>query len=427
MYKTVKFISSIIWYYMKNNKGVVIMSDNTSTKKAPTNKLTTNELTINELTTNELTTIEGIATIAGTGIGSGVMAIPYLFHHAGITGGILALITAYILSIILHFLVADIIMNTHTDELTSAIGSLIIKGPKKKFIRFILFVLVFIMLTANLSAYISGGAEIIASLFNIGITVSKLIFCIIATIPILFGLKAIGRSEKYLISAIFIIVIYFTVVSITHSVGSIALTGTISAIIATFSMTMFSMTAIFAVPQMVSGVNYNKRKVKISITGGLTLNIIITALICLSTIISSKNVTEMAAVGWSESFGSTFRLLISIFVLLAMLTSFFALAYSLSAIISGWGSINIRLCFIISSIACLLVSLIPMAGFSELTRLAGGIISLLVAILIVPAYYKSEKINNSSPIMGRLKNNYVILGISLAGTIMMTIGSLISI
>lgn len=46
-----------------------------------------------------LTTTEGAAMIAGTGIGSGVMAIPYLVKSAGAVGGLLAFAAAFALSV----------------------------------------------------------------------------------------------------------------------------------------------------------------------------------------------------------------------------------------------------------------------------------------------------------------------------------------
>lgn len=374
-----------------------------------------------------ISTLEGAAMIAGTGIGSGVMAIPYLFHHSGIIGGIIALGSAYVISMLLHFFVADIMLNTRTNEIATAISGLIITGKRKKIIRYILLSFVVIMIIANLCSYILGGAEILTSVFNINSFPAKIIFCISAIIPTLFGLKVIGNGEKYLIGIISGLVIYFFVISVCHPAGSISLAGRFSFVIETFSMTMFSMTAIFAVPQLVSGLNYDKKKIKTSIIGGLSLNLAVCVLICISTIAASRNVTKMAAVGWSESFGSTFKILSGIFILLAMLTSFFVLAYSLASIISKWFKIKPALCFTISTLPSLLMSFIPFASFTKVTKLASGIISLLIAILIIPSYYKSVKITNASPIIGRYRRHYIIYIATLAGIILMTIGSLIEV
>lgn len=58
----------------------------------------------------QLTVLEGAAMIAGTGIGSGVMALPFLIKSAGAVYGIIAFAVAFTISLLLHFLVADMIL-----------------------------------------------------------------------------------------------------------------------------------------------------------------------------------------------------------------------------------------------------------------------------------------------------------------------------
>ena len=75
-----------------------------------------------------LTTAEGAAMIAGTGIGSGVMAIPYLLKSAGAVGGLLAFVAAFALSVFMHCLTADMVINSGEHEITRIFSRLMPQG-----------------------------------------------------------------------------------------------------------------------------------------------------------------------------------------------------------------------------------------------------------------------------------------------------------
>lgn len=64
-----------------------------------------------------LTVAEGAAMICGTGIGSGVMAIPCLIKSAGVIGGLLAFAAAFALSAVMHCLTADMVINSGEHEI----------------------------------------------------------------------------------------------------------------------------------------------------------------------------------------------------------------------------------------------------------------------------------------------------------------------
>lgn len=372
----------------------------------------------------ELTVAEGVAMIAGTGIGSGVMAIPYIFKEAGIVGGILAFVCAYLLSVLLHFLTADTILNAKTYDIPSAIDKCLILGKHKKLWQTLLFLFVIIMLVANLCAYIIGGAEIISTLLPVNNFFAKIIFYAAALVLVFFGIKAIGIGEKYLVAIICCLVVFFFAVSLTHQSGSIAVMKSWKSALSMFSITMFSMTAIFAVPEVAKGMNGNAASIKKSIIGGLSLNLIITVIVSVAVIVSSQNITEMAAVGWSESLGSVLGKFIGIFVLLALMTSFFVIAFSCSSIFSSYLKINIRSGFILATLPSLLLAFVPFSSFTGLTKTASGVISILIIAIIIPTHRLSVKSTGNSPLVGKFGKSKSVMAVSAIGVLLMTLGSL---
>ncbi|MEG1947193.1 MAG: aromatic amino acid transport family protein [Lachnospiraceae bacterium] len=374
--------------------------------------------------TSKLTFLESVGIIAGTGIGSGVMAIPLLFKEAGIIGGIIAFSLAFIVSIFMHFIMADIVINSGTYEVTSIFNKLLLHGKAKKALKILFFTLVTIMLISNLSAYILGGADVLVSLTGIPPFLAKFLFYAISVFPVFFGLKAIGIGEKYLVMIIIGLSLFFALISSFNFNGSIALIGNVLSIIKTFSMTMFSLTALFAVPEIVKGFNNDAKQIKKSISLGLAINLCISSLICFSVIVSSKEVTPMAAVGWSHALGSIMSVLSSVFILLAMITSFWVISIAFSHIINAQFKTDSKFCYIAATLPSLLIALIPFATFSFLAELASGAISLLIAFMMIPGYIRSAKLSGRSPLLGNLGKSKLFFAGIILGNLFMVIGSL---
>ena len=250
-----------------------------------------------------LTTAEGAAMIAGTGIGSGVMAIPYLVKSAGAVGGLLAFAAAFALSVFMHCLAADMVINSGEHEITRIFSRLMLQGKWRRPLELLFFVLAALMLTANLSAYILGGAEVLCALLPIPTAAGKLLFFAVAALPVMLGLRAIGMGEKWLVAAIGVLLTVMTALTLTKAEGTLPLRGSLRAALGVFSMLMFSLTALFAVPELARGMHNNARRRKSAIFGGLSANLMVCLLICVSAIAASEEVTKMAAVGLHDALG----------------------------------------------------------------------------------------------------------------------------
>ena len=106
---------------------------------------------------------------------------------------------------------------------------------------------------------------------------------------------------------------------------------------------------------------------------------------------ASPYVTEMAIIGWGRAIGQWASITGSIFVFLAILTSYWATSYALTTIIverMGWGY---RGSWLLATLPTLLLAVSGLTGFLGFMRLAGGAIAVLVALLIIPALRTSRK------------------------------------
>ena len=371
-----------------------------------------------------LTTAEGAAMIAGTGIGSGVMAIPYLVKSAGAVGGLLAFAAAFALSVFMHCLTADMVLNSGEHEITRIFSRLMLQGKWRRPLELLFFVLAALMLTANLSAYILGGAEVLCALLPIPTAAGKLLFFAVAILPVMLGLRAIGMGEKWLVAAIGVLLTVMTALTLTKAEGTLHLRGSLRAALGVFSMLMFSLTALFAVPELARGMHNDARRMKSAIFGGLSANLVVCLLICVSAIAASEEVTKMAAVGLHDALGPVVGVCAGLFVLLAMLTSFFVLAFSLTGIVSAQFHAKRWLCFAAATLPALLAAFIPSASFADMAKVAGGIISLLISVLLIPSYCRSVQLTGCSAVTGRWGQSRMLLACVIIGSLLVMIGAL---
>lgn len=381
------------------------------------------EMAVNDIG-KTLTTAEGAAMIAGTGIGSGVMSIPYLVKSAGAVGGLLAFVAAFALSVFMHCLAADMVINSGEHEITRIFSRLMPQGKWRRPLELLFFVLAAFMLTANLSAYILGGAEVLCSLLPIPTAAGKLLFFAVAALPVMLGLRAIGMGEKWLVAAIGVLLTVMTALTLTKAEGTLPLRGSLRATLGVFSMLMFSLTALFAVPELARGMHNDARRMKSAIFWGLSANLMVCLLICVSAIAASEEVTKMAAVGLHDALGPVVGVCAGLFVLLAMLTSFFVLAFSLTSVVSAQFHAKRWLCFAAATLPALLAAFIPSASFANMAKVAGGIISLLIFMLLIPAYRRSVQLTGCSAVTGCRGQNRMLLACVTIGSLLMMIGAL---
>ncbi len=389
------------------------------------------------------------AVVAGNGIGSGVMAIPYYVLHAGTVGGIAAFAVAYIVSVLMHFMIATMVLRTmntdngHTGkaDILDIFNKYLFKGRTGMIFRFAFFALLVVVLTANLSAYISGAAQIFTQLLPVNGTVVKVIFFVAAAFVILAGLGAVCTTEAVTVSVMGVILLLMLCFSAFHIKPGISIPafGSAKEWAAAYSMIMFSFSAIFAVPQVVEYMTggserqgepvgaeeqgkekrYTEKKEKEELKGykeqkeqkqreelkqhkqqyedsvnkirrsiwlGLLINLVISFIVAACTVITSKEVTDIAIVGWAEAVGGTVRVLGSLFIVFAMLTSFWSIGLASADIVAGQTHIKRELSFVIATVPALIMTLILSNTFAEYLKLVGGAVAVIIALMAVPSY-----------------------------------------
>lgn len=348
-----------------------------------------------------LSTFEATCFVAGAGIGGGVMAVPYLAQQAGILPTIIIAVVAYLVTLVLHIMVAELSVRTdYSSELLTIFSKHLFKN--KNFLKSGFYILMAITLTFNLAAYITGSGEILSELIGIPHVIGKMTFFIIAATVVFLGLKRIAVNE--IVALTIKITFLITMAILTFiSPGNISfIAPPIDAMIAVYGMIMFSLSSLFAVAQVTSGLGENSKKEVIkAVSLGLLINLIVIIIITVSVIYSSDPVTEVAIVGWAKALGPIVNVLGSLFIFFAMLGAFWSISLQLCDMTEAFFKTGHRLSWLFGTMPCFIVALLPMAGFLDLMQIAGGATAIIVALMVVPAYRNSIQ---------TCSQNYILLG-----------------
>lgn len=340
----------------------------------------------------KLTVWEAACIITGYGIGGGVLAMPYIAQKNGIVVSLIILFLAFAASWLLHMMIAETTQKCGTDvQIVGVFSRFLFRGKYKNVLTVSFFVLMAFVLITNLTAYIAGAAEVLAGFLPFSPFISKLVFYIVAASVVLFGLKAVGISEKLAVGVIFILIATLAVASFFAPAHALPMqAGTLKDGVSFFAMAMLSFAAFFSIPQAVEGLDGDMKKVRKAVFLGLGNNLILILVITFCALLSSKEVTEVAMTGWSAGIGTWAQIIGGVFTALAMLTTYWSISLALAGILEEQMKWNSKLCWLLATLPSLLISLLNIGGFIDFLELAGGAIAIIVAVMVIPTYRNSR-------------------------------------
>jgi len=376
---------------------------------------------------DKLTFIESLMLVAGAGIGTGILTIPYVASKVGLTGILVAIFLAYIISLITYMYLADLTLNSKdSTQLLGILKEHLFRGRYKKVLTYLFFVIFIVILLQNLIVYIMSATDVISELFNIEPQISKIIFYVVASTLLMFGIKGVGIGEKISVPLISSVVILLIVLSMSDVKSSLNLAfGKPSLVIAVFGLFMFAFSAIFSVVQVTNNIE-DIRYIKKALVGGLSINMVLTLLFAIASIVGSEKVTQLATIGLTKTINKTWvTMFCSIFVLCAMLTSYWSSALAFADVVSEELGIGKRKACFISTIPTLVLALILPLSIIEFVQIGAGALSIIVGIIILPAYYNAVKEKDKKLLLGRVAKSKVLIWIVGIFTIVMAISSFI--
>lgn len=374
----------------------------------------------------KLTTWEAACIITGYGLGAGVLSMPWLAQKNGVPLSFLILTLALAASCLLHLMIAELtIQNGNSGQVIQCLSRFLWRGKLKSLMTVSFFVLMALILLTNLAAYIAGAAEVLEGLLPISALGAKLLFYAAAAAVVLFGLKAVGVSEKLAVTAIFAMVAVLAVASVLHIRNPLPLApGSGNQALAYYGMAMFAMAAFFSVPQAVEGLEGDVTRIRRAVFLGIFQNYLLIVVITLCALLASTRVTEVAMVGWSQGIGLWAQIVGSLFTVMAMLTTYWSLSLALGGMVQDMLNTSHRVGWLAATLPSLALAMLNMGGFLSLMRTAGGLIAIVISVMVVPAFRNASRECGGN----RLIRDGKALRIGvIAAYLLMAVGSVVSV
>lgn len=346
---------------------------------------------------------EAAGILVGHGVGSGVLAVPYLVSRNSWTDFIWIVLLAYAMNLLLHLMIAELSCNNGGAQFVRCFEIELFRGKFKKFATWIAFGLLGLSVLVNVSGFITGAAAVFTSWLHLPETVSMILYYVLAAGVVYAGMKIVGICEKISVFAMIGVVGILLAATLLSELSPLPRNFLGAGnVIALYSMVSFSLSAVMSVPQVVKGLNGDRKKIFTSIAAGTGVNVAIIVLIAFMTLLGAGSGISQngALVDLSAHLGGWVSVVGYLFSLLALSTSFWANTLNLRDIVAeqmGW---DLKLCWLVTSLPCLLIALLGLQSFVGFARLA-GVIQVLTGIGIIVAYSRSRARTGLSPLCGR--------------------------
>ena len=353
---------------------------------------------------SKLSFFEATGIIVGHGVGSGILAVPYLAAQNSLRDTLLILCFCYLFNLALHLIIAELSYNNGGAQFIRCFDREIFSGKFKKIFTWAAFALLGLSVLMNVSGFLTGAAKVFSDWFHLNTTLGMLLFYIFGAGVVFFGMKLVGICEKYAVGAMVLVMGVLFVYTLTRDTQPLptAFGGGKNAL-ALLSVVSFSLSAVMSTPQVVKGLEGDVKKIRLSIAAGLAVNAGLILLVTITTLlgVGAPSVTENGAlVDLSGKLGGWVSVVGYVFSLLALATSFWANTLNLRDIVHEQTRWNEKLSWLCASLPCLLLAIFASATFVKFTLFASAI-QVVTGLGIILAYHLSRKRVGKSDIVGK--------------------------
>ncbi len=371
---------------------------------------------------------EATSIIIGHGVGAGILTVPYLAAHNSLRELLLILGFCYLFNLLLHLIIAELSYNNDGAQFIACFDRELFSGKLKKLLTWGAFALLGLSVVFNVSAFLTGAANVFEEWFSLPRVWGMLLFYIIGAGVVFFGLKLVGVCEKFSVAAMVLVVGLLLVYTLRGETRSLpgGFRGLNNAL-ALFGMISFSLSAVMSTPQVVKGLQGEKKRIRGAIAAGLGINAGLILLVTLTTLLAAgEQVSDKGAlVDLSAHLGGWVRIVGYIFTLFALATSFWANTLNLRDIIHEQTRWNEKLSWLAASLPCFLIAILSVASFVDLARFA-SIVQVVTGLGVIVCYALSRKRVGRSELVGSFGKAPFLILVGLC-TLLATVGAVLKV
>ncbi len=371
---------------------------------------------------------EASSIIIGHGVGAGILTVPYLAAHNSLRELLLILSFCYLFNLLLHLIIAELSYNNDGAQFISCFDREMFSGKLKTVFTWTAFALLGLSVLFNVSAFLTGAANVFEEWFGLPHTLGMLLFYVLGAGVVFFGLKLVGVCEKFSVTAMVLVVGILLIATLRGETKPLpAGYRGVNNALALFGMISFSLSAVMSTPQVVKGLQGNKKRIRGAIALGLAINAGLILLVTLTTLLAAgEQISDRGAlVDLSASLGGWVRVVGYVFTLFALATSFWANTLNLRDIVHEQTRLDERISWLLASLPCLLIALFVPASFVGLSRFA-SIIQVVTGLGVIVAYALSRRRVGESVLVGRFGTAPFLILVGLC-TLLATVGAVLKV
>ncbi|TSC91010.1 MAG: aromatic amino acid permease [Parcubacteria group bacterium Gr01-1014_2] len=340
-----------------------------------------------------------VSILVGTIVGVGIFGIPFSFAKAGFLSGILFLVFVGFLSLAVNLIFGEVVLRTKEIHQFTGYAKIYLGKGAKILASFAWFLSIYGALLAYI--IISGNF-----LFNIFISqfyenplIYSIWFFIFVSLAVLAGLKTIVRFELFMVF-FFILVVFLVFILGIPKIELQNLTTLFNQEFwfLPYGILLFAYAGFSAIPIQREVLKSKTGVLKKAILWGSLIPAVLYLIFTISIVgISGEATSPDVVSGLTDFFDYRIIFLVSIFGILAITTSFLALAFALVETFRldyGFKRFNAwaLTCFI-----PFFLFLFGVRNFIEVISLAGALAIGVEGVILVAMYKKAKKLGNREP------------------------------
>jgi amino acid permease len=381
-------------------------------------------------TPGALTPFRATFLMVGAGVGAGIMAVPFLAQRVGLLGLLVVLVLAYVGAGLIHLMLVEVALRTGQPlQLIELMRLWVLTGRRGRWLLWLVFLLLVVAFAAALAAYVAAMSTILGDATGLPEPLCHPIVYAVSAGVVFFGLRAVGVFETIGTWALIGCVAALLLGGLGAGLDEpLAVSGTPLDALALFGMVMYGYYAFFSVPQVVKGLAPDGRAAARAVMAGLAINGLLMVGIAVVALGLSSAVTEVAIVGIAHALGPWAGGIGSIFLVAALLTTYWSVSLALADVIAERVSLDYRAAWLVATLPSLLLLYVGGLGFLEWIRLAAGLTAIVIALVTIPMYVNARRkgsVRDPDWSLGRWGSR-PMLALALIATLLMAAGSLLS-
>jgi amino acid permease len=357
-----------------------------------------------------LSLYESIALIVGATIGAGILAIPYSISKVGIAIGVAYIVGLGLLMASINLMVGEVASRT--------LRNLQVVGLTKKYAgKFggrLMSGLFYVHIFSILILYLIAEGEILSSLFGGSSWMWTLVFWLIGSLVVYFGIQTVKKAEVILTSFIILVVFFIAFLCFPHINGEFYEISNFSYFFIPYGVVLFSFSGIGTIPAAYRLLYGQGSLFKKAIIISSTISIIVYVLFTVLVIgVTGTETTEIATIGLGQALGTTMFYVANIFAILAMATSFLMLSMEVKDSLKWDFEFSHRWGSAIALGVPLVIFLAGLRQFIELMSVVGGLLVSAQMFLMIYVYWKAKTEGDIEPKQYKLRFTAAITGVAL--------------